>query len=389
MTELSSRLGRLLRYIELDPGNLALRLDVIREAFGTGDWDVARKLLDAGLRAHPGQPQLQELSGVSHMQAQRFPDAEEALRGAFDAGVKSSELRYHLAIALFMQHRYSDALEHLRVPPESPEQPFGMVLRARCLHHLRRPEEAITTLQIYLDVSPDDTEGHGLLALLLQEEGHDDEARTHIDAAIERNPRQVEALLALAAMQSEGPESEVARKSFDAILRVDSRCGRAWLGLALLNLREMRLDAAMHDAQLAASHLPEHLGTWHVFAWIQIMLGDVVGAQAAFERAMSVDRNFGETHGGLAVVAALQDREDDARLHLKRALRLAPQSLAATYAEMLLLQREGRDEEAMRLLDSVLSRKAGRAGLQYRELVIAQLQALQARGGSPPSMIYH
>jgi tetratricopeptide (TPR) repeat protein len=330
------------------------------------------------------------MSGFSHLQAQRFPEAGEALRGALDAGAKSPELYYYLATALFMQRRYADSLDHLRAQPSSPGQPFGMVLRARCLHHLRRPAEAIATLQTHLGVSPDDTEAHGLLALLLQEDGHDDEARAHVDAALERNPRQVEAMLALAAMQSNGPETAAARKSFDAILRIDPRCGRAWLGLALLNLRELRLDAARHDIEEAASHLPEHLGTWHVFAWTQLMLGDVGGAQSAFERAMSVDRNFGETHGGLAVVAALQSREEDARQLVRRALRLDPKSLAARYAEMLLMQRQGRDAEAKAVLDSILSRPAGRGGLQYRELVVAQLQALRARAeDSAPPVVIH
>jgi Flp pilus assembly protein TadD len=120
------------------------------------------------------------------------------------------------------------------------------------------------------------------------------------------------------------------------------------------------------------------------------MLGDVGGAQSAFERAMSVDRNFGETHGGLAVVAALQSREEDARQLVRRALRLDPKSLAARYAEMLLMQRQGRDAEAKAVLDSILSRPAGRGGLQYRELVVAQLQALRARAeDSAPPVVIH
>ena len=388
MSNSPSRLSRLLGLIELDPGNVVLRLDAIREAFAVGEWDAARRLLDDGLLAYPGEPQLQGLSGFSHLQAERYNEAEQALRAAL-VHVKSAELGFNLACALFLQRRYADALEQLRDPLYFSEGPLGAVLRARCLHHLSRPEEAIVDLEKHLGSSPEDAEAHGLLALLLYEKGSSGTARGHVDAALQRDPRQIEALLALASLQSERRELDAARKSFSAILRVDPRCGRAWLGLALLDLRELRMDAAKSNVQIAASHMPEHIGTWHVLGWTYIMLGDIAGAQTAFERALSVDHNFGETHGGLAVIAALQNRPEETRLGIKRALRLDPQSLSAKYAEFLLLQRQGRHDDAKAVLDTVLSRSAGRGGLQYRDLVVAQLQALRARDGSEPPRVYH
>jgi len=60
------------------------------------------------------------------------------------------------------------------------------------------------------------------------------------------------------------------------------------------------------DIEAAATHLAEHIGTWHVLAWVDIMLGDVADARAAFETALSLDRNFAETHGAGQAGAALQ-----------------------------------------------------------------------------------
>jgi tetratricopeptide (TPR) repeat protein len=388
MTNPPSRLERLLRYVELDPGNLVLRLDAIREAFAAGNWDAARRMLDAGLVTHAGDAQLLELSGFAYLRAQSYPDAEQALRGALGAGATSPELKYHLAIALFMQRRYADALENLGAQVVAAQLPRGLVLRARCLHHLLRPEEAIEDLETHLGLSPQDPEADGLAALLLYEQGRFELAHAHVNAALRGNPRQVEALLTLASLQSDMQELDAARATLDAVVSVDTRCGRAWLGLALLNLRELKMDAAKRDIEVATAHLPEHLGTWHVLAWTHIMLGEIAGAQAAFERALALDRNFGETHGGLAVVAALQNREEEARQSARRALRLDPLSLSAKYAEMLLLKRAGRHDDARAVLESVLSRQAGRGGLQYRDLVIQQLQSLQARGDQQTT-VYH
>jgi hypothetical protein len=69
-------------------------------------------------------------------------------------------------------------------------------------------------------------------------------------------------------------------------------------------------------------------------------------------------------------------------------LRLDPQSLSPKYAEMLLLKRHWRHDDARAVLESVLAREAGRGDARYRQLVLEQLQSLQARGDQTPT-VYH
>jgi Flp pilus assembly protein TadD len=120
------------------------------------------------------------------------------------------------------------------------------------------------------------------------------------------------------------------------------------------------------------------------------MRGDVLSAGVAFDRALVLDRNFGETHGGLAVIACLQGREADARGSIKRATRLDPQGLSAQYARMLLLQRHGRQKEAQDLLEAVMARPVARSDMQYRDLVAAHMRFLRAAAGqnSEPSVLH-
>ncbi len=115
-----------------------------------------------------------------------------------------------------------------------------------------------------------------------------------------------------------------------------------------------------------------------------ILAGGVAGAELAFDRVLALDRNFGETHGGLAVIAALQGREVDARASIKRALRLDPQSMSTQYAQMLLPQRDGRHKEARMVFDAFLARPATRGDMQYRDLVAAHMQYLRAGAGQHP-----
>jgi len=362
-------------FIELDGGNLSLRKDAIREACDIGDWEIARQLIDTGLETHPEEASLLALSGFAHLQAQSYVAAEKVLSAALAKGLDAAELHYNLAFAVFMQKRFADALEHLRVA--SPALPLALLLRARCLHQLNRRAEAIADCRAHLAVV-EDADASGLLALLLYEsDAHDHvEARTHLSIALRQNPNQLEALLALASMQSDSAEYAAARISFGRLVQAHPQCGRGWLGLALIELTHMQIEAAKRNAELAATHLPEHIGTWHVLAWIEIMRGDAAAAEIAFDRALTIDRNFGETHGGLAVTAAWQGREDDARMSIKRALRLDPQTMSAQYAEMLLLQRHGKRAEARAVLDGFLIRRAAGSDVQYRELIIAHMKYL-------------
>lgn len=383
----SSRLQRLLGLLELDPNNLTLRLDAIRESVDNGEWDIGRQLIDAGLRAHPDEPNLLGWSGFAHLHAQQYVDAEQTLRAAVTAGLEAPELSYNLAFALFMQRRYADALEYVSATQAQSDETLAAILRARCLHHLRRPQEAIDDLKLLLASAPEEAEAHGLLALIAHEQGAGDAAREHVEAALKRDPRQFEALLVLAYMQSNAQEPDFARASFDALLSIDPQCGRAWLGVALLELKQMDLTAAKRNIEAAAAHMPEHIGTWHVLAWTELLLGDVAAAHTAFEKALAVDRNFGESHGGLAIIAALQGRDEEARLGIRRALRLDGKCLSAKYAEMVLLRRHGRHQDAQAVFESALSQTSG-SGTQIRELVIAQMRYLSARRDDP-QIVYH
>ena len=368
----SARLDRLLELLEHDTGNLSLRTVAIREACDAGCWDTARELIEAGLQVHPAQAHLLAFSGLIHLKAFRYRDAEEAFSAAQAQGVKTQDMQYDLAYAQFMQKRYSDALACLLLMTDS--SPAALLLRARCHHHLGQREEAIADCERHLAVAADDADVHGLLALVLYELSHSDRANEHARRALERNPQQLEALLAQASLLADSRQDEAAHRAFDSLLQAYPRCGRAWLALALFELARMDLKEAKRASEQAAVQMPDHIGTWHVLAWIEVMLGNIRAGAVALQRALAVDRNFGETHGGLAVVAVLQGRDADARWSIKRALRLDPQSAAARYAELLLLQRDGKHEEAKTALNAFLERPVSAAGLQYRDLVAAHMK---------------
>jgi Tfp pilus assembly protein PilF len=81
--------------------------------------------------------------------------------------------------------------------------------------------------------------------------------------------------------------------------------------------------------------MPTHIGTWHDLVWVQLLQGDLAAAEESFRRAVELDRNFSERHGGLAVVAAYKGNWAGAEELSKTALGLDPQSVSGRYAQSL------------------------------------------------------
>ena len=383
----STRLQRLLKYLEHDPQNSALRKDAIREAFDADQWSIARELIDAGLDLNPSDPQLLAQGGFAALAAMQYRQAAEMLQAAIALGVQESDVHYDLGLALFMLGRHSAALSAL-TPAKA--DPHVLLLRARCWHYLERRDDAETACRECLVAQPADPDANGLLALLLYEGGRGEAARANVEVALASDPCQREALLTEASIEADAGNYDAARQSFDMLLQAHPRCGRGWLGSALVELTLMNLDVALCQIERAALHIPGHIGTWHVLGWIEILRGKPAAAEVAFEKALAIDRTCAETHGGLAVLAVMQGRTHEARDSIKRALCLDPQAVSPKYAQMLLLRDSGQEAAAEEMLDSVMARRVVGRDQQYRQLVVAQIKLLQTRApGNPAGMVYH
>jgi tetratricopeptide (TPR) repeat protein len=374
------RLERLLGYLAQDPLNRSLRKDAAREAIEAGDWDRACEVLDAGLRLHPDDGGLLALTGFAQLRTGEPGRAERSLDAAIRHGWDGPELRYKLALALFLQGRHHEALLQLDPPGIAHALPTAQLLKARCRHHLGQSDEAMADCAGYLARAPRDADGQGLLALLAHERGERERAHVHAELALAANPGQPEALLARAGLQNDDGDIEAAIATFDHLLLAVPDCGRGWFGRALAHTRRHRLDAAARDIEQAARHLGGHIGTWHVMGWLRILENDATGAGVAFAKALALDRNFAETHGALAVVAALEGREAEARNAIRRAQRLDPQALSALYAELVLRQRAGDVRGAQTLFESFLDRPVAGGDGPWRALLARHMESL----GVPP-----
>lgn len=356
-TEISARFERFLGFLNSDPKNLSLRLDVIELGIECQAWDKLPQLVDDGLARFSDNASLHAHAGMLALRDQNYALAckhYDFVVAAEHARVAPSVL-YNYAFARFYLAEYEQAYSILaQIDPVSEIQKSVNVLSARCLHHMGKPETAIEVLQL-ISAEEMDAEAQGVLALLLHETSNDADASEAANRALSLNPVQLDALLARAALEAESDRYDNARRDYIVATTAHPACGRAWSGLAQIDMRDMQFEKAQEELERAVRLMPNHIGSWHMLAWIHILYGRAEEAKAAFDRSYEIDRSFGETHGGFAVVAAMQQQRKLSEQHMRRARKLNPEGFSVHYAELLLLKAEGKHDEAKALYDNVMS----------------------------------
>jgi tetratricopeptide (TPR) repeat protein len=374
---------RFLGFLNLDPNNISLRLKVIELGIECQVWDLLKQVIRDGLNLDPNNISFRGHAGMLALRDKEYSLAcnhFEFVVASDDA--PSPSILYNYAFSLFYLAEYERAYSILeQIAPSSEMQKVVNVLSARCLHHVGRPDEAIELIK-QLSVAEMDAETQGVLALLLHETERTTEASETANRALSLNPQQLDALLARASLEAELDRYDNARRDYIVATTAHPSCGRAWSGLAQLDMRDMQFDKAQEGLEQAVKLMPDHIGTWHMLAWIHILHGRAEEAKYAFDRSYEIDRNFGETHGGFAVVAAMQQQRKLSEQYMRRARKLNPDGVSVHYAELLLLKAEGKHDEAKVVYDTVMSSVKLPSGLLMGVAVEQRLAEMSTKSDS-------
>jgi Flp pilus assembly protein TadD len=166
--------------------------------------------------------------------------------------------------------------------------------------------------------------------------GNIEESARLSELALAGGARPVEALVVAASLALGRIDADAAIRICNEVLADNPGEGRSWSGLGLASMLKRDLPAAERQLEQAVKFMPGHPGTLHALGWCKILSSDLRGARAIFLKALELDRNFGDSHGGLAVVQALDGERQAAEESIKRALGLDPNSLSAKFARMAL-----------------------------------------------------
>lgn len=372
------RLAKLLTFLGYDPTNLSLLCDAMSLAIELGDQGTGRLLIEHVNRHGIEDPRVFAHGVHLLLQAGDYPAAGAFGDKAIKAGLNDPAVVFNTALAHFHSADFIAAdtlLAHLTQQADCCAA--TLLMHARALHQLEHTEDAERLATRAQQLEPGNLEIRGLLALLLYENDSLASALALAHETLASDPNQRDALIACATVQFEQHNVAAARKAWLHTLQIYPDCGRAWSGLGLLEFSELDFDQAESHLKTAVQWMPNHIGTWHVLAWIYILRNDSAQARVALDKSYALDRSFGDTHGGLAVVDIMQGNVEQARKGIRKALRLKPDSLSGHYAQALLLQAANRPEEAQQLINGLLEQNRPGSEITGRTLVNQWLQLHQ------------
>lgn len=343
-----------LDFLKLDPNNPNLLAEVADYYIQQQDFDTASSYIEQGLNASPEHQSLIFVKGTLAIASNNPEEAITTLEQLkFDIGT-APEVRYNLAYANLLKGDPAQAkAELLPMIDDAEVIPAAKLLFARISHHLGEMDQAEEYAGEYLKQFPSDAEALGVMALIkLDIEAED--ASEWAEKALSLNENNLEGLVTKGNVALSNLDKYDAEPYFEKAIATHGRSGRAHAGLGLVHMANMNMDEARDALEKAVKFMPRHIGTWHALAWCQILSGDLNAGKQSFESANDVDRNFGETYGGLAVIAAMEGKIDQARELSKKAIGLDGRSFSARYAQSLIIANAGGGDRATKMIEKIL-----------------------------------
>lgn len=314
----------------------------------------------------------------------RFHEAERSLLRVLDAGQSDPALLHNLGLSLYYQQHWQEALHAFeRARNLGLNDVKNALYRAYALHHLGDLARAIEACEEGMRLAPDSAV-NGYLALLQMDSGDMTQAHRRAQEVLAQQPDNVDASLVEGMWFAEQQEPERARECFDLAIQAEPTNPRGWLGLGLERLYRQDHEAAVGAFETALKYMPTHVGTIVTLGWTKFTQRDIGGAEHVFRHAISVDRSFGEAHGGLAVVLLFQRRISEGRRETVIARRLDPQGFGAVWARGALLALDGKREQGEAEVAAALQRPLTADGRTLFDHLQVFLRKEAARAGAPP-----
>lgn len=378
---LSQSIERHEKYLQIDGANALLWLTLADLYHQAGRLDDAIQSYEKCLALKPDHQAARSRLASVMISQHRFADAEKILRELLNASPSDPALLHNLGLTLYYQERWDDARKTFSdAAAAGLKVPSNFAYLARTLHQLGEMTEAIEAARRWADLAQDDR-SKSYLALLYMDDVNIQAAYPLAVDVLARQPQDIDANVVVGAWSMEQQEAESARRHFETALAQDKENGRAWLGLGLVYLYEQQHQKAIEALDSAARIYPDNSGIVVTLGWAKLIAKDAAGAEQVFEQALRVDRNFSESHGGLAAALAFQGKMDRAEEEIKLAKRLDPNSFGADIAKTAVLAGRGQQDAAADVFGQMLKRspQEGVAPL------IQQLQIYTTRKASKTS----
>lgn len=367
---IQTRLERLQGFLEQDPDNLNLLAETADEAIKLGETGIALSAAQRILELHPNDNFSRlRLSSIA-IAERNFAESLAITSALISEGLIDPAIRYNHAFALASTGEFADAKNILLSLHAERTSILNIVpLLIRCCHYLGELEQGVVIALDHMESSPQDSQVAGMLSLLYFDLNDLEHAGVWSQRALNGNGRNLDALLTAGGVALAKEDGNSAKELTLRAISEQPQNGRAWTNLGLAELLSVNLDGAREALARSVKYMPDHIGTWIALGWTQLLQNDIEAAEATFQAALAIDKNFSESHGGLAAVAAMRSDWVSADNHAKTARRLDPTSMAHHFTQILKTSRDGDIQTASLLINKALIQKSSPSGGNLLEML--------------------
>ncbi|HEX8611929.1 MAG TPA: tetratricopeptide repeat protein [Telluria sp.] len=352
--QLQAQTARFESFLSSDPDNVSLLTQLGDLYLQGGKLDQALAAFESVIALSPGAVVAHGRLATVYLALHRFGEAAATLQGLIDGGARDGALYHNLGLALYYQEHYADAAQAFTAAREHGiDNANNAKYLAHCLHHEGELDAANAACEHWASIA-NDADSNAYLSLVNFDLGDRARAGALAQQVLADDPDSVDANAVAGALALEKQDIDTASASFERILAQRTDNGRAWLGLGLTLMHKQNNADAIAAMTKASACMPGHAGTLIALGWAKLNADDAAGAEQAFREAVDADRNFAESHGGLAAALVVQHRLDEARQAMTLANKLDPANFGSVYTQAALLKLDGRAELADRLIERAL-----------------------------------
>jgi len=369
-----------MQFIAFDESNVKLLSEAISLALALGDSSICGEIQALVEKNGIQDPILFAHLGMFTMHLGDSGKALEYLDFAVAGGVSDVAVVYNLAYCYFVGRQFDKVIEITGELVGANDMLEGRdyLLQARAYHYLEKFSEAISSLELCHEKYSGNAETFGVLALLKYEDGAvSDEVMTLSEKALSLDSSNIEARLARGGAFFDLGLLDNAQLEYEKAISDHPDSGRAWAGKGQIEFYNFNIQQAVLSLEKAVESMSDHIGTWHLLGWANILRGEFSGAEDAFKRSLELDRAFGESHGGLAAVYAHQAKTHKARRHIQLAEKINANGFAVVYAKMILLNSDGKEKDAQNLFRQAQNVYSEQLGATPKALIDKRLKQLR------------
>lgn len=287
--------------------------------------------------------------------------AEEGLVSRI-RGAPLADAQRQAVLQMFSRHDYAAIENALAVPPGmNPQQSATLLALLGAIDFLgKRLEPAVKAFERSDAIRPLDDRDRFTLAMALATLGRSKDATTHLTRLNQLHPTQPLYLYWLARIEYYERRYEAAVEKLRRVTLLDPKSERAWdnLGLSLDMLGDqVGAQQAFEKAVELNRKLPAP-SAWppHNFGCLLFRMQLFPEAEKSLREALGYDPRFAQAHYYLGRVLEKLGHDEDAIAQLKSAAELDPNLAEPLYTLGLLYRRLGRLDESKRALEEYKKR---------------------------------